>query len=212
MDLNTKPFEVLLNRQLSDKEIQNLYRLKNVLQIQDNDALWLVLIALESYNTLYNEYPDKISKALSSVINNERDLAKSLLDDEVKRALATLIEQTSKQIRTESGRNAAGQHMQLIGIVSLVLLAFAALCVTVGYLVGSHGTLPYWLLSNQGQMQITGILKIPAGLVMSLIGAICCLLPLYLNKDAVLSGKRFDIIIFSVIFAALSIFTFVSII
>jgi len=65
-------FEKLLGRQPSEKEIQSLYRVKNALNIRDNDALWLVLMALESYDTLYRKYPAMISSQVTQIIEDQK--------------------------------------------------------------------------------------------------------------------------------------------
>ena len=46
-------FAKLLGRQPSDAERQSLYRVRDALGLKNNDALWLVLMALQHYQGQY---------------------------------------------------------------------------------------------------------------------------------------------------------------
>lgn len=53
----------LLGREPTAEELARLQRLQSALNIKDNDALFSVLIAFESYLQLYGEVPKAIENA-----------------------------------------------------------------------------------------------------------------------------------------------------
>src|SRR5690242_2788536 len=61
-------FARLLGRQPTDAERQDLFRVRDALGLRGNDALWLVLIALEHYQKLYQQIPQEISKASDTAV------------------------------------------------------------------------------------------------------------------------------------------------
>lgn len=69
-------FAELLGRQPSELERARLHRIREVLGIGSNDALWLILMALESYNSLYAEIPDQIKRAAKVGVSQARRAAR----------------------------------------------------------------------------------------------------------------------------------------
>ena len=65
-DLETS-FSLLLGRQPSDAEIQELYRVRDALGLRNNDSLWLVLLALQHYKTQYEKIPSEITQATADI-------------------------------------------------------------------------------------------------------------------------------------------------
>ena len=60
-------FTRLLGRQASYREKQDLYRARDALNLKDNDAVWLLLMALGHYETLYAKIPAMVATAAGSV-------------------------------------------------------------------------------------------------------------------------------------------------
>jgi hypothetical protein len=56
-------FAKLLGAQPSDKDRQDLYRVRDALGLKSNDALWLVLMALQHYQSQYELFPARIEDA-----------------------------------------------------------------------------------------------------------------------------------------------------
>jgi hypothetical protein len=56
-------FTALLGRQPTDREKQALYRTRDALKLKTTDAVWLLLMALQHYETLYEQVPAKIATA-----------------------------------------------------------------------------------------------------------------------------------------------------
>jgi hypothetical protein len=59
-------FARLLGRQPSDAERERLHRLRAELGLRGNDALWLVLVALQYHLTLYQSIPARIERAATA--------------------------------------------------------------------------------------------------------------------------------------------------
>ncbi|MGI4827142.1 MAG: hypothetical protein ACRYFU_02980 [Janthinobacterium lividum] len=65
-------FTKLLGRQPSDAEVQKLYRVRDALELKNNDALWLVLMALGHYEAAYERMPRAIADATNSLWRTSR--------------------------------------------------------------------------------------------------------------------------------------------
>jgi len=61
-------FSKLLGRQPSDAERQQLYKVRDALALKNNDALWLVLMALQYYQDQYERFPKAISCPASTIL------------------------------------------------------------------------------------------------------------------------------------------------
>lgn len=55
-------FLKLIGCQPTDREKLKLYHVKDALQLSPDDSLWIILIVLEHYSTLYETIPNKINK------------------------------------------------------------------------------------------------------------------------------------------------------
>jgi hypothetical protein len=94
-------FERLLGRQPGDRERQALFRARDALNLKDNDALWLVLMALGHYETLYAQFPALISRAATDVTEKVKATADAELKAAVARTrseLARSLAQTAHEI------------------------------------------------------------------------------------------------------------------
>lgn len=97
----TTSFEKLVGRQPSDEERQRLWQVKDALGIGANDALWLVLIALEHYRTLYAQIPEQLAEATAQSLRNFQsaaDATAAAAAEETKRKLAGAIATTSREV------------------------------------------------------------------------------------------------------------------
>ena len=56
-------FARLLGRQATDGERQRLYRAREALNLKSTDSVWLLLMALGHYETLYEKIPEQIADA-----------------------------------------------------------------------------------------------------------------------------------------------------
>jgi hypothetical protein len=100
-------FAKLLGRQPSDTERQNLYHVRDALDLKNNDALWLVLMALEHYKTQYIKFPSMIAQAASETLDNIKKTADATLkasSEATKRDLTQAVEKTAKDIARNTSR------------------------------------------------------------------------------------------------------------
>lgn len=83
-------FTQLLGRQASDREKQDLYRARDALNLKDNDAVWLLLMALGHYETLYAKVPAMMAKAAGDVTAAVQKAAEAQVKATVARVHADL--------------------------------------------------------------------------------------------------------------------------
>lgn len=63
-------FAKLLGTQPTDKDRNDLYRVRDALGLKSNDALWLVLMALQHYQSQYEKVPARIEDAARRTLQN----------------------------------------------------------------------------------------------------------------------------------------------
>ncbi|MEO8211627.1 MAG: DUF6753 family protein [Myxococcales bacterium] len=105
-------FTQLLGRQASDREKQDLYRARDALNLKDNDAVWLLLMALGHYETLYAKVPAMMAKAAGDVTAAVQKAAEAQVKATVARVHADLgaaVAQTAAEI---AGRRTTAQKLQ----------------------------------------------------------------------------------------------------
>ena len=129
-------FTQLLGRQPNDKDKQNLYRARDVLNLKPTDAVWRLLMVLEHYETLYEQIPARIALAARDVTKTVREAAEAeakAAQEETKKALSQAVHQAA----IKSAENVAGAQ-----IVKWVGIAAGVICVAlvlVGWSAFDHG-------------------------------------------------------------------------
>ncbi len=83
-------FTLLLGRQATEKERQNLYRVRDALKLKCNDALWLLLMVLEYYRTLYERIPALITEAARAATRDVQAMAAAQISAAVEAAKAAV--------------------------------------------------------------------------------------------------------------------------
>ncbi len=146
-----KRFERLLGRELSPDDKVRLLRIKDILGIDNNDALWDLLIAMDYQRIYYEELPQKIEQSTASILENISLAAKQ----EVALAQASLAESVVKQAKKLSTK----EHIQtwlLWGSIALVLtIIYGSIMLWAGYGLG------------MGKMQELHIIfRVPMGIVL----------------------------------------------
>ena len=71
-------FAKLLGTQPTDKDRQDLYRVRDALGLESNDALWLVLMALQHYQSQYETFPARIEDAARRTLQKFENAAAML--------------------------------------------------------------------------------------------------------------------------------------
>ncbi len=103
-------FTALLGRQPTDRETQALYRVRDALRLKATDAVWLLLMALQHYETLYETFPARIGEAARDVTKTVRDTALAEAQAaaaQTKKALAEAV----REAAVASANRAAGARL-----------------------------------------------------------------------------------------------------
>lgn len=122
MDDLDQSFEKLLGRQPGDAERQQLYRVRDALGLKNNDALWLVLMALQHYQNSYETFPGLISKSAADTLSGFKVSADAILKASSEAAKADLAKAVAAAAGKVAKDTATRQKWQWIfGTVALVL-------------------------------------------------------------------------------------------
>lgn len=117
-------FAKLLGRQPSDAERQNLYRVREALGLKNNDALWLILIAFQHHQGLYEKFPNVIVQAAKEVFVNFKATADATAKASVESAKADLAKAVEASARQVAHHVAGRQKAQWIAASAVIV----ALC------------------------------------------------------------------------------------
>jgi hypothetical protein len=122
-------FAKLLGRHPSEKERERLYRVRDALGIQENDAFWYIVMTLEHYehyDSLYDGYPAKMAQAAEEAIARARG-AFEVESVAVRRLLAEEV----RRVAAKSGEELSG-FVGVVGAVLAAVVVFGAICVSAG--------------------------------------------------------------------------------
>lgn len=203
-----KSFAKLIGRQPSEAEVKNLYRVRDALGLKENDALWLILMALESYDSLYRKYPEMIGKHVQTSVEAQRGAIAAMADQETRRALGTLSEAVSRTSEKVASRVLSATIMQSGGLLTVALLMFGSFCTTMGFVLAS-GRLPYWASPSSERgfaaLIFSTLANTPAGWMAALIGAAFAIGALWHARKEIILQRRLDLVSGSILLATVSI-------
>ena len=117
-------FTKLLGRAPTDTERQDLYRVRDALGIGNNDALWLVLMALEHYQKLYEKFPNAIKKAASETLTAVKATAESTARAATEGAKADLAKAVA-EVAHQVAKDTAGARLWQWAAVSILAAVLA---------------------------------------------------------------------------------------
>jgi len=131
-------FSKLLGRQPTDDERQKLYRTKDAFELKDNDAFWLIIMALQHYELLHENIPASIAKAAKISAENAAEQAQAHLEEAVA-ALVPTVEIAVGKAAAAAVNNALGR-LQLGRSIFSAWLAMIVVGVAfgLGWIFGSH--------------------------------------------------------------------------
>ncbi len=101
-------FAKLLGRQPSAAECKQLYHVRDALGLQNNDALWLILMALQHYQREYEQFPQVIAQAAKDTLANFKVVADATVKASAEAAKADMA-QAVAQTASEVARHVAGK-------------------------------------------------------------------------------------------------------
>jgi len=108
-DLETA-FAQLLGRTATDKEKQDLHRVKTALNLRDSDSTWLLLMVLGHYENLYGRFPKLIADAARDVMSGTKQTAEAQALASTEQMKATLAKAVH-EAAVASAQKAAGAHL-----------------------------------------------------------------------------------------------------
>ena len=131
-------FAKLLGRQPTDADRQQLYRVRDALGLKNNDALWLVLMALQHYESLYADIPDSIKQSAQKAAASAAGQAQA----EVNRAVAALVP-TVEDAVSHAATAAVNRTLNRVKLGQSIITTWLALIVVgiafaIGWLFGGH--------------------------------------------------------------------------
>lgn len=136
-------FAQLLGRQPSDAERQQLYRVRDALGLKHNDALWLVLMALQHYQSQYERFPELIANAARQALGEVKTTADAAMRASAESARADLAQGVAEAARQVAHQVAGKQKLQWLAassaVVCLVLGAVGWFAFSSGQKSGYHG-------------------------------------------------------------------------
>jgi hypothetical protein len=126
-------FEKLLGRQPTDTDRKQLYQVRDALGLKNNDALWLVLMALQSYDERYKAIPAQISTAAKDSAASAAAQAQAQINS----AVAALVPSVEKAV--ERGAAGAVKRIQFGKSMFSIWLGMLALgaAVALGWVLGA---------------------------------------------------------------------------
>lgn len=120
-------FAKLLGRQPSDAERQSLYRVRDALGLKNNDALWLVLMALQHYQNQYEKFPQEIAQAAADTLVNFKATADATVKASAEAAKADLAKAVAAAAQKVARTTSARQMWQwAAGCIAAAFVSFAS--------------------------------------------------------------------------------------
>ena len=155
-------FAKLLGRHPSEKERERLYRVRDALGIQENDAFWYIVMTLEHYDSLYDGYPAKMAQAAEDAIARARGAFEAAAVAESV-AVRRLLAEEVRRVAAKSGEELSG-FVGVVGAVLAAVVVFGAICVSAGFALGSgRGLWAAGPASGVGWRLVAWVLSAPAG-------------------------------------------------
>jgi hypothetical protein len=130
-------FAKLLGRTPTDRSRQNIYRVRDALNIKPTDSVWMLLMALEHYEMLYEDIPGKITTAAREVVAGVRSAAEAeaaAARAETAKALMRAVHEAA----VKSTKQAAGAYLAKWVSIGVGVTALA-------------GTLLCWAAARRGE-------------------------------------------------------------
>jgi hypothetical protein len=127
-------FERLLGRAATERERDQLRRVQAELGLKENDALWLVIFALQYYEGLYRQFPKAIAAEAQRVLSETRSAAEETIRagaESAKADLAKAIATTARDVARDVARR------QMIQWLIMGMLVGAGL-LSAGIYIGAH--------------------------------------------------------------------------
>lgn len=160
-------FTKLLGRQATDEERMRLYRTRDALGLQDNDALWLLLIGLQYHQIQYEAMPGQIAREVNGILANAKKTAETeMMGTAVKihGELVQSVANTAKDVaNATAGKSMAQWALGAFGGAALVIIGALWFGHNWGYSAGKSeaATVAAWMTTAPGQAAYRAFLDDP---------------------------------------------------
>lgn len=128
--------ECMRGRELTDAETNRLLHMQRLLGIENNDAIWVVMLALEHYQQLYEAMPPRIEAAGEAAVRLVKEAADSVATAAAATAQGELSGELAKTVREVANQTARKQQWQW---VTAGLIAAAVSTVSAGWIAFDRG-------------------------------------------------------------------------
>jgi hypothetical protein len=155
-------FAKVLGRQPSEAERERLYRVRDALQLGENDAFWYIVMILEHYDALYAGYPVRMAQAAEEAVTKARGAFEAAALAETAAARRMLAE----EVRRVAAKSAGGLERYTAAIAGVLasVVVFGAICMGAGLALGrGGGQLLAPAAAGVGWPLLSGVLRMPAG-------------------------------------------------
>ena len=122
-------FAKVMGRPTSDAERQRLHRIRDALGVQDNDALWAIVMTLELYDALNGRYAAAAASEAAKV--------------------RAMLAKQGARTGTELAKPGSSAEMRWRAAAGAGQVAFGAICLSAGAMLGG-GARPFWAATGGG--------------------------------------------------------------
>lgn len=122
-------FSKIIGRAPTKTELDNIYRIHDALGIRENDALWTVLLALESYKVSFAAVPQKIEVATKNIVLDLHAEVSELAKQSIERTKADLSEvvaSSARELATSVAKQTQRKALFFAVSASVLSLSFSA--------------------------------------------------------------------------------------
>ena len=120
-------FEKLLGRAATETEREQLRKIRDALDLRENDALWSVLFALQYYDSLYRQFPKAIAAEATKILSETRAASEASCRASIENARADLARAIAISAQGVAQAVARRQQSQWLIVGILVgVMTFAA--------------------------------------------------------------------------------------
>lgn len=163
-------FARVLGRQPSDREKIEVYRLRDALGLEDNDAVFGILLAFQNFRWLFDEHPARIEAAAQRAMENAAKGAEAVAAAEMAKIRSGLTAAVASAAESVAKKQTEVARWRASWLASSFLALFGGLMLVCGFELG-RGGLPPWMrigIATAGpgwEKVAAAILGAPAGWV-----------------------------------------------
>lgn len=158
-------FEAAWQRKATPEEADRLHRVQTVLGVKDNDAILVLMVALEHYQGLYSAVPARIEEAARAAVGEAKETARRVANTAAQLAHSDLVEHLGKAVNQVASDTARKQQWKALGIgigtaaITLLLTGWLTfqqgkeVGIAEGYQVARHeAAAASWANTPEGQL------------------------------------------------------------